>query len=138
FEWSSYIRQMVSSGLLRVNLANFAYISVTDAGQAILDGAPFELNAEKLQIETAVKKVGSKPSARKAAPRAARKPREDNAYVSARPSRRKSAKGSPLLEALRRERNRLARQLGVKQFYVIHDSALKEMSELRPRNGSEL
>lgn len=137
-EWSSYIRQMLSSGLLQVNLANYGYISVTEAGQAVLNGAAFELNAEKAQIETTVKKVGSKPSARSAAPRTPRKPREDGDYASSGTSRRKSSKGSPLLEALRRERNRLARQLGVKKYYVIHDSALKEMSEQRPRNGSEL
>ena len=134
-EWSSYIRQMLSSGLLQVNLANYGYISVTEAGQAVLNGAAFELNAEKVQIETTVKKIGSKPLARSSKPRA---PREEGYVSSGRSSRRASFKGSPLLEALRRERNRLARQLGVKKFYVIHDSALKEMSEQRPRNGSEL
>lgn len=137
-EWSSYIRQMLSSGLLHVNLSNYGYISVTEAGQAVLNGAAFELNAEKVQIETSVKKVGSKPSARATASRTPRKPPEDGDYVSSGSSRRKSSKGSPLLEALRRERNRLARQLGVKKYYVIHDSALKEMSEQRPRNGSEM
>jgi len=137
-EWSSYIRQMLSSGLLQVNLANYGYISVTDAGQDVLNGATFELNAQKVQIETTVKKIGSKPSARSSAPRTPRKPREEGDNVSSGTSRRKSSKGSPLLEALRRERNRLARQLGVKKYYVIHDSALKEMSEQRPRNGSEL
>lgn len=137
-EWSSYIRQMLSSGLLQVNLANYGYISVTAAGQDVLNGATFELNAQKVQIETTVKKVGSKPSTRSSAPRAPRKPSEEGDNVSSGTSRRKSSKGSPLLEALRRERNRLARQLGVKKYYVIHDSALKEMSEQRPRNGSEL
>lgn len=135
FEWSSYIRQMLSSGLLQVNLANYGYISVTESGQAVLEGAAFELNAEKVQIETTVKKVGSKPSGRVSKPRA---PRAEGYVSSGRSSGRSKYKGSPLLEALRRERNRLAKQMGVKQYYVIHDSALKEMSEQRPRNGSEL
>lgn len=135
-EWSSYIRQMVSSGLLQVNLASYGYVTVTEAGQAVLGGSKFLLNAEKSQIETSVKKVGSKPSARSSKPRAPRKGASSGGTPTS--SRSRSPKGSPLLEALRRERDRIAREMKVKRFYVVHDSALREMSETRPRNGSEL
>jgi len=134
--WSSVLRQMVAAGLLESSLAARGSLAVTDEGRAVAAGAPFSLNADPSLIEVAVRKVGRKPSARPSTPR---KPRaaSSGGYAGS-GSRRRRESGSPLLEALRRERDRIARRLGVKKYFVIHDSALKLMSELRPRNGSDL
>lgn len=137
-EWSSIVRQMLSSGLLSVDLMNRGALSVTQAGLAVLNGEPFHVNASASKLTASVKKVGSKPSARK---RSAPRPRasDPSGSHSPRPSRRRSREtGSPLLEALRKERDRIARRLNVKKYFVIHDAALKEMAERKPRNGTEL
>jgi ATP-dependent DNA helicase RecQ len=56
--------------------------------------------------------------------------------------RRKSAEpnpvGDPLFEALRATRRELAEQAGVPPYVVFHDSTLREMTQLRPRNLDEL
>jgi len=135
--WSWLLRQMQASGLLSCDLAARGALSVTAEGRAVMEGKlPFEVDAAGPSVTASVRKVGKKPSA--ARPSKPRAPRREGWEASPRPSRRRRDSGSPLLEALRRERDRIARRLGVKKYFVIHDSALKAMAEERPRNGTEL
>jgi len=133
--WSATLRQMAASGLVVVDLAQRASVGITDIGRSLLAGGTFSLNGSPLAISAAAKKIGSKPSMKPARTR-----KETTGHYVERPrrSRRVRDRGSPLLQALRRERDRIARRLGVKKYFVIHDSALKQMAENPPRNGSEL
>ena len=44
----------------------------------------------------------------------------------------------PLFVALRAERMRLAREQGVPPYVVFHDSTLRDMALLKPRNRDEM
>lgn len=136
--WSSIVRQMLSSGLLEVDLSKLASIAVTPMGQKVLEDDTFSVAKIGSGLTASVKKVGSKPSSRKATTASRSKSKDDSGYTAPRRRRASKATGTPLLEALRKERNRLAKELGVKRYYVVHDSALKLMSEVKPRNGTEL
>lgn len=138
--WSFMIRQMLTSGLIDVEVSLMAALSVTNKGQQLLKGGKFEIAASGTSVKASVKKVGTKPSARKTstAPRTPRTYGEGEYAPTTSRRTRGKPKGSPLLEALRKERNRLAKQMGIKKYYVIHDSALQLMADKRPRNGTEM
>lgn len=133
---SSMVRQMVAAGLATVDHSQYGALQMTALGRSFLESSrPFPAN-ENFVLTSAV----TLPSVKKAKPVSERKARartEDPATGTPRRSSRYT-KGSPLLEALRRERNRLAREQGVKKFRIVHDKALQQMAEDLPRSIPEL
>jgi ATP-dependent DNA helicase RecQ len=134
---SSMVRQMVANGHLAVDHSQFASLSLTAAGKAaITNGKPYHCN-DSFALTSAV----TLPAVKKAKPVSERKqrPARSEAVGSSRPARKSSKqKGSPLLEALRKYRNGIARDSGLSRFRVVHDSALQQMAVDLPRSLTEL
>ena len=134
--WSSIVRQMVAAGLLSTGGETGGALAVTARGRRFMGGeGEFLLSGADSVIDMPALRTASKP--KRASPKSS-VPSMRKASGGAPARGRRGKTGSPLLEALRRERDRLARGMGVKKYFVIHDSALREMAQLRPRNGSEL
>jgi ATP-dependent DNA helicase RecQ len=134
---SSLVRQMLANGHLAVDHAQFASLTLTQAGrQAISAGHPYFCN-DSFSMTSAV----TLPAVKKAKPVSERKrPARSEASVSSRPARKssKSQKGTPLLEDLRKYRNAMAREIGQPRYRVVHDSALQQMAADLPRSMSDL
>lgn len=135
--WSAIIRQMVVNGTLEVRHSKSGRLYPTALGNSFGQDDVF-LVQEKVALTSAKFAKSSRSRALAVAdkPTTTRKPR--NTTSEARVSRRKANGGSPLLEALRNERNRMAREEGKPRHYVIHDSALREMATNRPLTGDDL
>ena len=137
---SSIIRQLVITGHMKVDHADYGALSVTALGSVVVDGDRrftgngdyFLTSASILPVTT--KKVAAEKSVSKSA-----KPKANRSVSSERrPAISRRSKGSPLLEALRRERNSIARDRRVKKFMIIHDAALQQMSVDLPRSLTDL
>ncbi len=141
---SSVLRQLVVEGHLCVDLANFGALGVTTSGAEIVDGNRAFFGNDRFFLTSAavlpvVRKSEPKPKDAVTVPRSSRSASmvgEETTGIHRSTSRR--AKGSPLLEALRKERNKIARQRKVKKFMIIHDSALQNLSNERPRSFDDL
>lgn len=136
---SSIIRQLMVEGHLVVDHSDFGALSITSTGTAIADGSmPYVGNDRFFLTSGALLPVMKKPAARKERETTKRTSwsRSENTVSTVRKSR--SSKGSPLLEALRKQRNAFARSRNVKRFMIVHDQALKQMSEVRPKTFDEL
>jgi ATP-dependent DNA helicase RecQ len=135
---SSLVRQMLANGHLTVDHAQFASLTLTQAGrQAISGDRPYFCN-DSFSMTSAV----TLPAVKKAKPLSERKqrPARSEASTSPRPARKssKSQKGTPLLEDLRKYRNAMAREIGQPRYRVVHDSALQQMAADLPRSMSDL
>ena len=118
-EWRSMIRQMVATGFLRLDVAGYGGLGITDKGRALLGGeGKFLFRADRV-----------------IAPSAARKPRERTG--TAEPERSLDEGETALLNALKALRLELARERNVPAYVVFPDRALVDMARRRPRTEAE-
>ena len=116
-DWRSLIRQMVATGLLRLDIAGYGGLGITDEGFALLRGnGTFHYRADT---------VVAPPS-----PSTGKARREE-------PSDSLTGDQAALLDALKALRLELARERGVPAYVVFHDSTLIDMARRRPRTREE-
>ena len=116
-DWRSLIRQMVATGLLRLDIAGYGGLGITDEGFALLHGnGSFHYRADT---------VVAPPS-----PSTGKARREE-------PSDTLTDDQAALLDALKALRLELARERGVPAYVVFHDSTLIDMARRRPRTKAE-
>ena len=113
-EWRGIFRQLISRGLLAVDLEAHGALKLTDACRVVLRGE------ERLMLRRETKPE-KKPKKAKAQPRHAYNTDSD----------------STLWEALRARRLQLAKAQGVPPYVVFHDATLAEMVERRPQTLSQ-
>jgi ATP-dependent DNA helicase RecQ len=116
-EWRSVFRQLVTNGLLTVNLAEISGFRLTETSWPVLKGA----QAVRLRKDEQPHK-GAKPAKRRAAPA------DDTGDEHSR----------LLFEKLRQLRLEISQRLNVPPYVVFHDKTLKEMAAVRPSTRSEL
>ena len=109
-EWLSFIRQMVGSGLLAIDVAGFGGLAMTAKGRALLNGDGEFRYRQDLVLKT---KKGE------------RKRRNEPAAAVAGVS-------DELLQRLKALRSKLARQRGVPAYIVFSDRTLIDMAARRP------
>ena len=110
-EWQSLIRQMAATGILRLDIAGFGGLAITDKGRALLRGEGVFEHRE----DTAAR-----------APAARRGPRAAAAAEAL------TGEQAALLGALKELRLRIARERGVPAFVVFSDRSLIDMARRRP------
>jgi ATP-dependent DNA helicase RecQ len=139
--WSCIIRQMIVNGLIEVRHSDCGRLHLTSHGKNYTGEQAF-LVVKKVELTSAkfAKGVRSRSSS---SPRRATsgKPRASKSEYSAKPARRPRRSGnvgSPLLEALRATRDKLAKAEGRDPYFVIHDIALRQMAEVMPLTGAEM
>ncbi len=109
-EWRHLYRQLISRGLLSVDIEGYGAIKLNEAARPILKGEPLQLRK--------LKKAAGRSSKRgKNSVEAFATPEENS-----------------LWEKLREHRKELADQQGVPPFVIFHDSTLREMVISRPGN----
>ena len=115
-EWRSLIRQMVAAGVLRLDVAGYGGIGISDEGRALLRGEGAFLYRED---------AAPAPAGRsRAGPgKGADAPLDDDAAA--------------LLGALKALRLELARERGVPAYIVFSDRTLIDMARRRPRTEAE-
>ncbi len=106
-QWRHLYRQLISRGLISVDLEGYGALKLNESARPVLKGEKLELR----QLQKAANRKSDKrpPSESFTLP-------EDNA----------------LWEALREYRKELADQQSVPPFVIFHDATLREMVELRP------
>lgn len=136
---SSILRQLIVNGHVTVDHTQFGALAVTSSGRAIIDGdRRFNGNDAYYLESAAILPVTKKPAAKKADPRVKSTSTDRPVSTGRRATKPRREKGSPLLVALRNERNSLARERRVKKFMIVHDVALQQMSTNLPRSMNEL
>ena len=120
-EWRSLIRQMVATGLLRLDIGGYGGISITGKGRGLLQG-----ESVFLYRRDTVSARPSKP-AREAGGRSGKE-------LQAGPL---SDAEAALLDALKALRLQLARERGVPAYIVFSDRTLIDMARRRPRTEEE-
>ena len=113
-EWRSIFRQLISRGLLAVDLEGHGALKLTDACRAVLRGEECLMLRRESKPEKKTKKAVARP-------RAAFSADVDSA----------------LWEALRARRLQLAKAQGVPPYVVFHDATLAQMVEQRPSTLSQ-
>lgn len=114
FEWRSLYRQLIAMGYLRINMERYGALELTEKSRPLLRGET-QLQARK-QL---------KPEAGK------KKPKKSSAKSELR------SVDETLFQALRELRTQLAEQQGVPPYVIFADSALVEMSRLRPLSNDK-
>ncbi len=109
FEWRSLYRQLIAMGYLRINMERYGALELMEKSRPLLRGET-QLQARKQSKPEAGKKKQKKSSAK---------------------SELRSV-DETLFQALRELRTQLAEQQGVPPYVIFADSALVEMSRLRP------
>ena len=109
-EWRHLYRQLISRGLLSVDIEGYGAIKLNEAARPILKGEPLQLRK--------LKKAAGRSSKRG----------KNNVEAFATPEE------NSLWEKLREHRKELADQQGVPPFVIFHDSTLREMVISRPAN----
>jgi len=136
---SSIIRQLVITGHMKVDHAEYGALSVTGLGSAVVDGdRRFTGNKDYFLTSASILPVTKKAHAEKAPTKSSKSKSERPVSSERRPTKSRRSKGSPLLEALRRERNSIARERRVKKFMIVHDASLQQMSVDLPRSLTDL
>lgn len=110
-EWRTLFRQLIASGLLRVDVEGYGSVILTEEARPVLRGSE-QLTLRKMQK---VVKTGRKASR----------------YAGA-------VGNSVLWEALRACRMGLAEEQGVPAYVIFHDATLAEMAERQPQNMEQL
>jgi ATP-dependent DNA helicase RecQ len=113
-QWRNLFRQLVSNGLLSVDVEGYGGLRLSKKCRPVLRGE------QTLTLRKALKK--SKPE---------RKKRSDRSRFTA-PSEQ------ALWDALREKRSTLAKENGVPPYVVFHDATLMEMVEYRPTNLEQM
>ena len=116
--WRSVVRQMVAAGHLRIDIAGYGGLGITEKGRELLRG-----NGVFLYREDAVIARGP-----------AREPRSGRAGA---PERPLDGDEAALLAALKALRLELAREHGVPAYIVFPDRTLIDMARRRPRSEAE-
>lgn len=117
--WRSILRQLVSLGLLEIDLAGYGSLRLTEKSRPVLRG---ETQVALRQEIGARRKAGSAAAARGASA----------AHIL------KSPREQALFEALREKRLELARQANVPPYIIFHDATLVEMVKAPPKSHAEL
>ncbi len=115
-EWRGVFRQLISRGLLAVDLEGHGGLQLTDASRPVLRGE------ERLMLRRDIKPEKTRKTR---SARTARSPFSTEA-------------DQRLWEALRARRLELAKKQGVPPYVVFHDATLAEMVERRPRSLGDL
>ena len=115
-DWRSLIRQMVATGILRLDIAGYGALQITDKGHALLRGD----GAFRYRQDT----VAANP----ATPRNAARQH---------PEHQLSEDEAALLGVLKALRLELARERGVPAYIVFPDRTLIDMARRRPRTEAE-
>jgi ATP-dependent DNA helicase RecQ len=115
-DWRGLFRQLISRGLLAVDLEGHGSLRLTEASRPVLRGA------ERLLLRREDRKPAARATAKAPARAAAFSAPADQA----------------LWDALRARRLELARAQGVPPYVVFHDATLAAMVERRPRSLGEL
>ncbi|MGV8935138.1 MAG: DNA helicase RecQ [Gallionellaceae bacterium] len=111
-QWSSVYRQLVSAGLLTVDMEGYGGLRLTEIARPVLKGQQeiwLRRDADPAKRKTSKAESGS---------------RLREAFA--------GANEDPLWQALKAKRMELAREQGVPPYVIFHDSTLLEMLEQRP------
>ncbi len=111
-EWKNLYRQLISRGLLNVDIEGHGGLHLTAAARPVLRGE------EKLNLRKVTK--AEKPEHK----------RNEKQF--------KQAADSTLWEALRQKRKQLAEEQGVAAYVIFHDATLMEMVERQPQTLEQL
>ena len=118
-EWQSLIRQMVATGTLRLDIAGYGGLAITDKGRALLRGdGVFQYRQDT---------VASAPAAR----------RRTRDTVPTLPDEPLTGDQAALLGLLKEVRLRLAKERGVPAYVVFSDRSLIDMVRRRPRTDED-
>lgn len=112
-QWRSVIRQCVVRGLLRADVERFGALVLTESSRPLLRG--------ETELWLREDPLGAPAS---------RKPKRSSAAV--------DATSSPLWEALRACRKRLADEHGVPPYVIFHDATLAAMASERPVSREDM
>ncbi len=116
-DWRSLIRQMIATGVLRLDIAGHGGLAIADAGRALLEGE----GSFHYRADTAAAGSRAAPRGKPAAP----------------PEEPLDGDQEALLDALKALRLALARERGVPAYVVFHDRTLIDMARRRPRTREE-
>ena len=116
--WRSLVRQMVAAGYLRIDIAGFGGLGITEKGRALLRGEGAFLYREDIAPVG-----GPAPAARAGRARALERPVEEGEEAL-----------FAVLKALRLE---IARERGVPPYIVFSDRTLLDMARRKPRTEAE-
>ena len=115
--WRSLIRQMVATGILRLDIAGYGGLAITGKGRALLRGeGVFRYRADTVTAAASVA------------------PRETRGKA---PERPLSVDQAALLDELKALRLQLAKERKVPAYVVFHDRSLIDMARRRPRTKAE-
>ena len=113
-QWRTLFRQLVSNGLLDVDVEGYGGLRLTEKCRSVLRGEQPLVLRKLIKPSKAERK---------------RKPKGERFAKSAEQA---------LWDALRQKRSELAREQGVPPYVVFHDATLMEMVELRPENRQQM
>jgi len=114
-EWRDIFRQLIARGFLDIDPDGHGALRLTEKARPLLRG--------EAELRLRVRPPREKKAAQK---------RERAAVADLAPA------DQPLFEALRGLRLELAREQGVPPYVIFHDSTLREMAVLRPRDADAL
>ena len=120
-EWRSLVRQMVATGYLRLDIAGYGGLGITDRGRALLRGE----GAFRYREDTVI--------VRRPAPKREPRPVRGDDWAEQPMVDGEAA----LLAVLKALRLALARERGVPAYVVFPDRALIDMARRRPRSEAE-
>lgn len=139
---SSILRQLVMEGHVGVDHAEYGALTVRESAGPIMDGDRRFLGNDEFFLTSATvtsvkKKAPANATTKETKKTKSKRERAASSDAPAKPRKRRE-KGSPLLEALRKERNSIARERRVKKFMIVHDAALQQMAVDIPRSLTDL
>jgi ATP-dependent DNA helicase RecQ len=114
FEWRSLYRQLIALGYLRINMERYGALELTEKSRPLLRGEASLLARKQIKPEAGKKK-----------------PKTSKAKNSVR------SIDEPLFQALRKLRTQFAEEQGVPPYVIFPDSALVEMSRIRPQTEDD-
>ncbi len=120
-EWRSLIRQMVATGLLRLDIGGYGGISMTGKGRELLQGESVFLYRRDT--------VRGRPPAPAREPKQRRRTEPEDGPL--------TGSETALLDALKALRLRLAKERGVPAYIVFSDRTLIDMARRKPRTEEE-
>ncbi len=123
WQWRSILRQLVTRGLLAVDLEGYGGLNLTSAAQSVLRGEEILL----LRSETAVASRTKKIKKKSASAAALLGSTEDGSGKA----------NQELFENLRELRRTLAAEQKVPPYVIFHDKTLAAMALYRPQNNAE-
>ena len=113
--WRSVFRQLVATGLLRVDVTGYGALLLNETSRPVLRGEQTVRFRQEVEVE-------KKKTAKTRSKVPLDLPQDSH----------------ELLEALRTLRRKLAEQHGVPSFVIFHDSTLMQLVMQRPRNRAQL